>query len=382
MDDVRPASSLPRILCVDDDPDVLEGLELTLCRDFAVTLATGAEAALRLIATAADFEVVVSDMRMPGMDGATFLAAVRAQSPDTVRLLLTGYAELDTAIAAVNHGGIARYLTKPCPPERLRQALQDAVRVHRATQVERLLLEQTVRGAVEALVETLAIVQPVLFASAPRVRALCVAMAPHLGAPAPWWLEVAALVANIGLVGIETEHLEHHFRGEPVPPPVLQRLRQRTTAAARILDHIPRMEPVITLLQNAECEPLAPLPADQARPEAQLLVAALHQARYEARGGAAAFAAETLRAERPDLDTRIISALAAVVGGGAGGGTVCSLPVESLQVGMTLVEPLLTTSQRLFAPAGLVVTAVLLERIRALRPGSLKGPLKVLRPRA
>jgi len=381
VDDVplSAKASLPRVLCVDDDPDVLEGLELTLCRDFAVTTATSAAEALQRIAQEADFEVVLSDMRMPGMNGAALLAAVRAQSPDTVRLLLTGYAELDAAISAVNEGGIARYLNKPCPPERLRQALQDAVRSHRATQLERQLLEQTVRGAVEALVETLASVQPVLFASAPRVRTLAAALAKECAQTAPWWLEVAALVANIGLVGVDSDHLERYFHNEPVPPQVMQRLRQRTTAAAQILDHIPRMQPVIALLRSADTEPLAPLADTGSGWETHWLVAALCQARYEGRGGLASCAPETLRTERPDLDPRVVDAMGRVLGSAVSGGAVSAVPLSGLQVGMTLVEPAMTVTHRLFAPAGLVVTASLLERMRLLRPGSLKEPLKVRR---
>src|SRR5205823_12680612 len=77
------------------------------------------------------FAVVVSDMRMPGMDGAALLAEVRGLLPDAARILLTGYADLDSALRAVNQGQIFRYLTKPCPPDVLRQAVTDGVEQHR-----------------------------------------------------------------------------------------------------------------------------------------------------------------------------------------------------------------------------------------------------------
>jgi len=83
------------------------------------------------------FAVVVSDMRMPGMNGAEFLAKAREKAPDTVRMLLTGHADLDTAIEAVNQGNIFRFLTKPCEKEVLVKAIQSGVAQYRATAADK-----------------------------------------------------------------------------------------------------------------------------------------------------------------------------------------------------------------------------------------------------
>src|SRR6478752_5272887 len=109
-------TSRPRVLCVDDEPNVLEGLALHLHRRYEVTRATSGAAGLEALAKDPAIAVVVSDMRMPGMDGAQFLSRVRATKTDVVRLLLTGHADMTSAIAAVNDGQIFRFLTKPCPP--------------------------------------------------------------------------------------------------------------------------------------------------------------------------------------------------------------------------------------------------------------------------
>ena len=89
-----------------------------------VETAPGGKEGLALIHLFGPFAVVISDMRMPGLDGAEFLARVRELSPHTVRMLLTGYKDLRRAIAAVNEGQIFRYLTKPCSKEEMVSAIR------------------------------------------------------------------------------------------------------------------------------------------------------------------------------------------------------------------------------------------------------------------
>ena len=120
-------SALPRILCVDDEPNLLAGLANTLRRRFDVTTAANGPDALRIVADAGPFDVIVSDYRMPGMDGAEFLRRARQLAPTTVPVLLTGHATLEGAIAAVNEGRVFRILLKPCPPEILIGAIDEAV---------------------------------------------------------------------------------------------------------------------------------------------------------------------------------------------------------------------------------------------------------------
>ena len=109
--------TLISILCVDDEPRVLEGLKLTLRRGFNVATATNGAEGLAVLQQMDGAAVVISDMRMPGMNGAVFLAKVRALWPDCTRLLLTGEPGRDAVVAAVNEGQIFRFLTKPCAPE-------------------------------------------------------------------------------------------------------------------------------------------------------------------------------------------------------------------------------------------------------------------------
>src|SRR5882672_4792554 len=108
-----------KILCVDDEPNVLEAFSRSLRKDFQVFVAQSGEQGIAMIENEGPFAVVVSDMRMPEMDGIQFLSRVRETIPETVRVMLTGNADQQTAMNAVNEGNIFRFLTKPCSPEAL-----------------------------------------------------------------------------------------------------------------------------------------------------------------------------------------------------------------------------------------------------------------------
>jgi DNA-binding NtrC family response regulator len=145
------------ILCVDDDPLVLDGLRRQLRGHYEVVPATSGDEALRLLAEGRSFPVIVSDMRMPGMNGAALLSRTRELAPDMVRVLLTGHSDVHDTVAAVNEGNIFRFLLKPASQDSLLAALRDAAALHRTLVSERQLLQETLRGSLAALMEVLAL---------------------------------------------------------------------------------------------------------------------------------------------------------------------------------------------------------------------------------
>src|SRR5271156_1722707 len=120
-----------RILFVDDDTDTLGGYKRILSPEFAIDIADGAANAFAAIEANGPYSVVISDMRMPVMTGAEFLGQVRQRASDTVRMLLTGVTDLSSAIEGVNQGNIFRFLTKPCKPEVLRNAITAGIKQYR-----------------------------------------------------------------------------------------------------------------------------------------------------------------------------------------------------------------------------------------------------------
>jgi EAL domain-containing protein (putative c-di-GMP-specific phosphodiesterase class I)/CheY-like chemotaxis protein len=136
---------LPRVLLVDDEPSVLAVLRRQLANHYEIVTAGDGPTGLELLQHDGPFAAVVSDMRMPIMDGATFLAGARAAARDTVRILLTGQSDIDAAVTAVNRGQIFRILSKPCPVEVLQACLRKAVDQHRLSQARTEILGQPTR---------------------------------------------------------------------------------------------------------------------------------------------------------------------------------------------------------------------------------------------
>lgn len=120
----------PRVLCVDDEPNVLRSLNWLLRSRFEVASATDANEGLELIRNS-EFDVVISDQRMPGMTGTEFLERVKATSPNTMRLLLTGYSDYTDVLRSVNESEVFRFINKPWDNQHLIETVSYAAAVAR-----------------------------------------------------------------------------------------------------------------------------------------------------------------------------------------------------------------------------------------------------------
>jgi len=130
---MKAPDSRPRILFVDDEKRVLNSMRIMFRREYELHLASSGAEALDIIRKNR-IDVIVADHRMPQMTGVEVLSGVRQLSPQTVRILLTGYADLDAVEGSINDGEVFRFLTKPCPPDTLRETLAVAVKVARQTE--------------------------------------------------------------------------------------------------------------------------------------------------------------------------------------------------------------------------------------------------------
>ena len=160
----------PRVLCVDDDASLLNGISRNLRRHYRVVTAIGGEEALMILRDDRDFQVIVSDMRMPGMSGAEFFAHARLIAPHAVRVLLTGQAELDAVVQAINDGRIFRYLTKPIERDALVKVVGAAVAQHRLLVFEEEQSAAAHRDVVEVAAELLWMMSPELWARTQLAR--------------------------------------------------------------------------------------------------------------------------------------------------------------------------------------------------------------------
>ncbi len=241
---------LRRILCVDDEPNVLQGFERQFRRQFEIQTALGPELGLKTIAETGPFAVVVSDLRMPVMDGIQFLSQVRKSSPDTVRVMLTGQADLSDAIAAVNEGHIFQFLAKPCPSHVLARTLEAALEQYRLITAERELLEQTLHGAIAVLSEILSMVNPPAFSRANRITRYVRHMAQKLALPDIWQYEIAAMLSQIGCVTVPPDVLDKIYTAQPLNAEESKILAAQNQVGHNLLAKIPRLGQVAGMIAS------------------------------------------------------------------------------------------------------------------------------------
>jgi ActR/RegA family two-component response regulator len=244
-----------RILFVDDEPKILSALERQLGSRFETRTAPGPEQGLQSLVQSGPFAVVVSDFRMPVMNGIQFLAEVKRASADTVRVMLTGQADLDTAIAAVNEGSIFRFLTKPCPSETLTAALDSAVEQHRLITAERELLEKTLSGSIKVLTEVLSLVNPGAFSRACLIRKYANHIATHLKLRNVWECELAAMLCQLGYITVPQSVLDKSAAHERLTPDEQAVFSAHPAVAERLLENIPRLEKVARMIRNQSSAP-------------------------------------------------------------------------------------------------------------------------------
>jgi CheY-like chemotaxis protein len=373
---------LPRILCVDDEQRVLEGIERTLFDHFEVVTLSKPEQAIELLQRGEQrFAVIVSDMRMPGMDGATLLAHARRLAPDTTRVLLTGHADMDAAIAAVNQGNIFRFLSKPCAPEVLVASLTEAAEQHRLVVSERQLLGETLTGSIRLLTEILSLIAPQVFSRTQRIRMLVMHMVDRLGHEQRWKFELAAALSLIGCVGVPEETLTRAIAGLPLEADEKQAFAEHPMIAHRLLAPIPRFFEVAEMVRR-QMKVNEPDPTPDVGTGAAMLRIARDVEQLVESGSTVEEAIKKLSPKHTERERTLAALLKDFQGMTPKAVQLRNLRVTQLTGEMVLEDDVRTTNGVVVVPRGRQLNMVLLERLlRFSRAGSLIEPIRVQVPR-
>lgn len=239
-----------KVLCVDDEPNLLRGIGLHLRRDYEVFGATNGNVALQLIQSKGPFAVVLSDYRMPGMNGATFLSEVKRLYPDTVRMMFTGHMDIKAAVEAINSGQIMRFLLKPCSPVEIKAAFQVAVKQHELIISERELLEKTLLGSVQALVDTLSLANPLAFGFSSSVKSHVSSFLDVLNVSERWPIEIASMIFHVGVIALPESIAFKFYHGNGLDTKEIEAIKTVPSISAKLISNIPRLEPVVSILEN------------------------------------------------------------------------------------------------------------------------------------
>jgi len=234
------------ILIVDDEPNIISGLvrELNSFQFSNVISAASGNEALGLLRSNPNVAVIVSDYRMPGLDGISFLLEAQEICPDATRMILTGVADLEMATNAINLGQIFRLLLKPCKTDDFINSINAAVRQYELVTGERELLQKTLKGSVKILTDLLSAINPDSFLQSTRISSLARSFANALGLPNAWELELAGALCRIGCVTIPPEVLDLWMQGKYLDPAQQRMIESVSKIGNHLLRNIPRLEKI------------------------------------------------------------------------------------------------------------------------------------------
>ncbi len=373
-----------KILLVDDDSNILDGYRRSLSREFLMETAEGAEPALALAEKNGPYAVVVSDMRMPGMDGIQLLSRIKALSPDTIRVMLTGNADMDTAISAINEGSIFRFLNKPCSKEAMAKTLTAALVQYRLVSAEKQLLEQTLSGSLQVLTQVLSLVNPAAFGRAERARRYIHHIVTAMKLGNPWQYEVAAMLSQLGCVTLAPETIEAVYRGEKLSAKEQAQYDAHPSVAYALLSKIPRLEPIAWMVQhqNRPSPPAGDNEVADIRLGAEILRLVLAYEQAIHKGSSRTEAAHLLARQNTNFSPQFFQALV-TLDPNAEEGEARKCRIGELAPGMILQEELRSTEGSLLASKGQEVTSAVIFKLKNLHArGTIAGELMISTPKS
>lgn len=359
-----------RILFVDDDVNILNGYKRALRKEFEITTAEGGEQGLLTIKNEEPFAVVVSDMQMPGMNGIDFLRRVREISPDSVRIMLTGNADQQTAMDAVNKGNIFRFLTKPCPPEEIAITLSAGIEQYYLLTAEKQILDQTLNSSLQVMIEILSFVNPTAFSRSSRVKRMARDIAVALNAQKPWEIEIAAMLSQIGCITVPEETLQKISNAEPLNEKELQLYHQHPQIGHDLIARIPRMETIAEIIANQNRrindDAEAQIPTGEVKATtlgARILKVVLDFDKLLDTGNLPHQAFKVLSERIGWYDQTILNTLKEIIDKASEEFVNLEINVHKLKPGMLLNEPIYSTRNALLLSAGQDVTQPLILRL-------------------
>lgn len=371
-----------KILFVDDEQAVLDGYRRVLPREYQLSTANGGESALATIESDGPFAVIVSDMRMPGMSGVQLLTRVHEVAPDTVRMVLSGYADFQSAMDAVNEGHIFRFLNKPCDATTLKKSLTAALMQHRLVIAEKELLENTLMGSIKVLTEVLSLANPAAFGRSTRIRRYMMHVVNAMQLDAPWKYEVAAMLSQLGCVTLDPEVIETAYCGKSLNREEQERYDKHPSVACDLLRNIPRLEGIAWMVgqQQEGADSAEPAPPESIRVGADILRLAIAFDNLKILGRNDRDALEELQKSKR-FEARLTKALESLPPESVEMETL-AIEVADLEPGMILQEEIRTHNGLLLVGKGQEVTFPLLVRLRNFHQLRTINPkLLVLAPR-
>jgi response regulator RpfG family c-di-GMP phosphodiesterase len=355
-----------KILLVDDESNVLESIRRQLRNRFEIVTAESGEEALAALKTEGPFSIIVSDMRMPGMDGVQLLARVKDMYPETVRIMLTGNADQETAVEAVNAGQIFRFLNKPCSTATLATALALAARQYKLIVAEKELLNETLKGSMKVVSELLGQTNATIFGAGSRIKELVTRLCEQLHLANVWQYEIAAFMSQVGCITLPPDILHKLYSGVELTSEERHMYEQHPRVGQELFSHIPRMEGVSAMIgrqlqrMDEYTDDAVSILDEEIHRGAQMLKVAIDYDLLRYQGLPHKSILYEMKKREGVYNAEILDVLAGL-SFKKEEGKVMSLMVRDIQTGMVVEEDVFANNGVMVIPRGQVVTWPILQ---------------------
>ena len=382
----------PRILFVDDEEKILNGMEKMLFRQrkhWDIQFCNSGAAALEAIKKES-FDVVISDMRMPGMDGIQCLEQVYKLTPNTVRMMLTGNTDLDTAIQAVNQGNVFRFLTKPCEAQTLVDMIKAGIRQFQLISAEKELLNKTLSGSVKLLTEILTMVDPQTFKHSLWMRDSVRSVVRQLNVANAWEIMLAAMLGEIGHITLPEELAEKMRQNEQnLSANEQETLMSLPEISHNLIRHIPRLEGVAQIIRykNKNFDGSG-FPSDGISGEdiplgARIIHIFADAENHSSKGQSPIRIRQNMKEMPGRYDPQILDAVLSVFVSPHENTEqqekkVSSVQTQQLRIGHKLLSNITTTKGEIVVARGQIISPAVLQKIKTVRElYGIQEPIKV-----
>ena len=363
-----------RVLFVDDDELMLVSYKRKFSNKFDLELANNGMKGLETLEKNEPFAVIISDFRMPKMDGVEFLTRAQKVSQDSTRIMLTGQAGFQDTIKAVNEGNISRFLTKPCAPKLLVEAVEGGIEQYRLINAERELLENTLAGSIKMFSEILSLSQPEAFSRASRLRHYISQIASHMMLVNVWQFKLAAVLSQIGFISLPPEIMKKLNRHEDLTTKEEKMVADIPLVAYSLIKKVPRLESVAEMVKiqkltfNESQEYTNKHDGRNIALGSQLLKLAIDYDALIMQGKTRQQAREVLNRRKIDYNPEFLDALQ-FIGDRAQQYITKSIGVADLLVDMIMDQDIVAKNGHILVSSGQVVTEAVLKRLENFAAG-------------
>ena len=374
-----------KILIVDDDVNILASFARNFRLKYTVVTAQSGEEGLQSLEADGPFAVIIADYYMPGMNGVQFLTLAKKIALDSELIMFSGQADLKVSIEAINEGDIFRFLSKPCPTDRLEKILIAAVEKYRLVTSEREILEQTLKGSIKLLANILSIMSPKVFRQATNLRKTARKIAERLMINNLWEIELAALFSQIGCVTIPGEIMNKVYGGELLTKAETEIYFSHANAGGKLLRNIPRLESIANAITyqfkqfNGDGYPRDEIKGQDIPLMARIIKVVIDYETLLSQVQSPAQVLAVMRNRADWYDKTILAALDAEISSIQTGFVVKALRTEEMTIGMVLADDIKDSAGAILIPKGYEITDVLQMRLIIYsRLGRVVEPIRVL----